>query len=601
MQRYCTELTERLLKSLDKEYNVVDMGAVVDVITALEKKIITKEVLEETRLGKHINELRRKTTNEALAKRAKDLVRWWRDTVLPSSGQQHGSNPPTAPPNPVVIDNTSSHQTLNGTKPASPLVTAARTVKPRSPVPGSAATRIKPQSPLMRDATTAQFSVAGKNISPSLSLNSDSCSPNSTPIKLPIVTSNYKLNTAGSPKLSGTSNQNHSIEAVPRTHSSNKRLRKEDTQQQQINSPHQQQYDVNSTSRDELTSITVPVAKKQRVNGDFNININSQVPNSPSSSSTSTRNEGIVNPVLDSSLSGNLSTGTATAKTEPVPPVGPKKRGRKKGSKSVKSQSLSEDRVKEKLASISRNPKLKTTQEILADIQVRNVSGALGTTTTGPGQLKREPPTTDEILRNTEINNRNLASNNNTRTKIQTINRYESQRLSAGSTTPAGPGADQHLDTDGVKAERVAEPDPPSIEATLKEILSKLPPLDLDAIRWSDDETNNEDELEHKLDDQDNTTTEDRVKITDDQVERLHTECIESLNGNFQMKLNKKSVNKEVVDDIDESVSNKIVGVYKRRVVDDDTEREFREWHEMLARPSFDGQILHILPYVIID
>ncbi|XP_044598140.1 mediator of RNA polymerase II transcription subunit 26 isoform X2 [Cotesia glomerata] len=578
---------------------VVDMGAVVDVITALEKTTITKEVLEITRLGKYINELRRKTTNDALAKRAKDLVRRWRDMVLPSSNQQqHGSsNTAIAPPN-AIIDNTSSHQTLNGTKPASPLITAVRTIKPRSPVPGSAASRIKPQSPLMRDAITSKI------ISPALSLNSDSCSPNSTPIKLPIVTTNYKLNTAGSPKLSGTSNQNHSIEAVPRTHSSNKRLRKEDHfQQQHVNSP--QQYDVNSTSRDELTSISIQAAKKQRINGDLNVNTNSQVPNSPSSSS-STRNELNVNPVLDPSLSSN--TNSPAVKVELVPvPVGPKKRGRKKGSKSLKSQSLSEDRVKEKLASISRNPKLKTTHEILADIQVRNVTGALGATTAG--QLKREPPTTEEVLRSSEINNRNLASNNNTRTKSLSGNRIESRSSTGNNSVSGVAGSDTDYAVvdaaDVTKTERASGPaaEAPSIETTVKEILAKLPPLDRDAIRWSDDEYSTHD-TDHDEDHNSSNAGTDQPKlrqIDDSAVDRLHNECIESLNGNFQAKLSTNSVEKDVVDEVDEFVNKKMIGVYKRRVVDDDTDREFREWHEMLARPSYDGQILHILPYVIID
>lgn len=39
-------------------------------------------------MGKHINELRRKATNESLAKRAKELVKKWRNMVLPSSNGQ---------------------------------------------------------------------------------------------------------------------------------------------------------------------------------------------------------------------------------------------------------------------------------------------------------------------------------------------------------------------------------------------------------------------------------------------------------------------------------------------------------------------------------
>lgn len=62
------------------------MADVLQVLTALEGIQITKELLESTRLGKHINHLRRKTTNESLARRAKNLLRKWREEVLPSAG-----------------------------------------------------------------------------------------------------------------------------------------------------------------------------------------------------------------------------------------------------------------------------------------------------------------------------------------------------------------------------------------------------------------------------------------------------------------------------------------------------------------------------------
>lgn len=45
-------------------------------------------------MGKYINELRRKTTNEALSKRAKELVKKWRNAVLPDSNGQLKQSPP---------------------------------------------------------------------------------------------------------------------------------------------------------------------------------------------------------------------------------------------------------------------------------------------------------------------------------------------------------------------------------------------------------------------------------------------------------------------------------------------------------------------------
>lgn len=61
------------------------MADVLQVITALEGIQITKEQLESTRLGKHINHLRRMTKNESLARRAKNLLKKWREMVLPTA------------------------------------------------------------------------------------------------------------------------------------------------------------------------------------------------------------------------------------------------------------------------------------------------------------------------------------------------------------------------------------------------------------------------------------------------------------------------------------------------------------------------------------
>ncbi|XP_067119263.1 mediator of RNA polymerase II transcription subunit 26-like [Centruroides vittatus] len=72
------DIKDKLLSALDPDYNVVDMATVIEVISILEKTSITKDALEKTRIGKFINELRKKTSNEQLARRAKELVKKWR-------------------------------------------------------------------------------------------------------------------------------------------------------------------------------------------------------------------------------------------------------------------------------------------------------------------------------------------------------------------------------------------------------------------------------------------------------------------------------------------------------------------------------------------
>ncbi|XP_052745255.1 serine/arginine repetitive matrix protein 1 isoform X2 [Bicyclus anynana] len=94
MSNNAHELSNRLLNALDSNYNVLDMQMVNEIISILEKFNITKELLETTRLGKHVNELRRKTTDPTLARRAKVLVKRWRDLVIPAvaSPAHSGSN-----------------------------------------------------------------------------------------------------------------------------------------------------------------------------------------------------------------------------------------------------------------------------------------------------------------------------------------------------------------------------------------------------------------------------------------------------------------------------------------------------------------------------
>ncbi|XP_043796626.1 mediator of RNA polymerase II transcription subunit 26 isoform X2 [Apis laboriosa] len=521
-------------------WEVIDMGAVVDVVTALEKTAITKEVLEVTRLGKYINELRRKTSNDALAKRAKDLVRRWRDMVLPSAHSTPQPTPAdTAPP------------ALNGAKPHSP---ALRCFKPQSPALRGL---IPPQSPLLRDSTPLRV------LSPVLSVHSDhSHSPNASSNKQSItVTSNHRTSSDVPPML-GSSSQHHSTEAVPRTHSSNKRLRKDDLKDQH----NYQHHDSDSITESE------PFVKKQRLNGEnISGNLNMQVPS----------------PIFKERISDQFTESSTDPDNS-----GPKKRGRKKGSKSIKKQPILEDRVKEKLASISRNPKLKTTQELLADLRARGTNSSINSSAL-PSQSV-ESSSMEEVLRssNEQVSKflrcpQNNLSHRNTVSEVSAESRLK--------PTENCHDVPSKCDESGVvfkekSVTNVQKNQPEQCQdLTVEEILAKLPPIDPNSIDWS--------ECEIESTEDQNSSEYPPRQVTAEDIERLHTQCVEGLNGNFQPKLssltsslNEKSDVKEDVTDI-----NGVNNVYSQ------PDEEFREWHQMLARPSYNGQILHILPYVIID
>lgn len=416
--------------------------------------------LQTTRLGKYINELRRKTTNETLAKRAKDLVRRWRDMILP----QTEAAPPV------------SHQHNGST---------------RIPVLG-----------LTNRSGGTGAATRGNVISPAMSVPSSNTSP--------------------------ALSQPSRVEAVPKTHAANKRLRKESS-----------------------LSPEKPPAKVPRLNG------SSFRPDPGECSRDSS----------DRASDGCEFIAIVKSRNEPT--LDPRKKGRKKGSRNHStlekhrpiSQPVSgDDIVKEKIASIARTPKVKTTQELVASLRCR--SGEMLPAENQASLANCVLPGADELTRNkTEHIAKFLRSHSELQNE-DSIDLIKSSRdelrpcpESLPSQSSIGP-AHSSSSSSTIAPSPLPEETP---ERTLEEILSRLPPLDARAIQWEESQSPPVSSPAPKI-------------VTEDDVDRLHTKHIVGLNGC-------------------EDHSGKT----------NSGEDGFCEWHEMVSRTSFNGELLHILPYVVID
>ncbi|KAH9489426.1 hypothetical protein Btru_037687 [Bulinus truncatus] len=76
------QIKDKLVNALDDDKNIIDEKAVEEVLTLLETSTITKEILEQTRLGRDINNVRKTSKNPAIAKRAKNLVKAWKKLIV---------------------------------------------------------------------------------------------------------------------------------------------------------------------------------------------------------------------------------------------------------------------------------------------------------------------------------------------------------------------------------------------------------------------------------------------------------------------------------------------------------------------------------------
>ncbi|KAL1502768.1 hypothetical protein ABEB36_007866 [Hypothenemus hampei] len=325
MQNNVTELTQKLLRALDSNYNVIDFPEVVDSISQLEKVAITKELLETTRLGKYVNELRRKTSNQELSRRAKELLKKWRSMVLPEANGQIRS---------------SANQT-----------------------PSKAVGSTKTSPPFSKEVSSPMVSPAlqGRRLSPGVPQLPKKLSPHVSP-GLPVHKMVSPQTQMVSPKV-GLQAQGQKVGEVspPLTASQNSDL--------YLNQLRAKKRPVNDALMDKVN------VKRSRLNGVADLDLSDSSNSSFKDVILGTKQQSELVAKRDVIVINSDSNSSCPTTDASLDHSVPKKRGRKKGSKNHKNLiDEAETSFTNKLAvSASRGgSKVKTTQEILAGIQNKN-------------------------------------------------------------------------------------------------------------------------------------------------------------------------------------------------------------------------------------
>lgn len=536
-------------------------------------------VSQATRLGKVINECRRRTNNETLARRAKLLVRKWREMMQvgsaapPPISATVSSNPPTPALSPVAPPH------HNGTNVRSPNVARL-----------GAADRL-PRAASVSPALTATSSRhGGANV-----INNSSSSNNSNNSYNSFSSSGKSSGYIGAATLVSPSSMARSppkVESVPKTHVANMRRRKNLSAASP--EPPTKAAKVNGAMFASHHSATLsPPAPAQHYHNIQLLRHHQDTDRllSPPSTFGSAAYNAIAERLAEDAFSATVTetappdeslerladceqlagrrapAATTVPEPEPDPPPEPStssssKRGRKKAKKKNRGDG---DVVREKLKALSKTGRVKTTEELVAELKSLNEDRLAGATE-APDQLAdncaagpSKPPS---------LSNSYVVSDSGPHHRLE----------GAGDCA----GAVSRPPIEQLDAEA-------RVEREIADILARLPPLDVAQIRW--DET------------PPSSPPPSPQPPTDEEVERYLHGRWDGLNGCVTHSIAQVAHKSPAVAQTAPSVAQTAPSV--AQTAPDDAQPapadEFREWHEMVARRTTNDDLIHILPYSIVD
>jgi len=572
MQTDPLNIREKLFQGIDRDYNVTNMGIVVEVLGELENFHMSREELEATRLGKHINELRRKNTSDKnLAGRAKSLIKKWRD-LLSSNGGGDGPGPGGGGGN---NNNNNSSLVTNGNAGARLQNNSnVATTSPRLSGNNHGATPRGPSSQ-SRGAAPPSHPGGGGAAAPSHPQNKGgggAAPPNhrqQPQSRLTPVSSSPRVPVT-SPRVSSKSVSRAQPPPPASSHVSQSARKSVPPSPAKPPPPPQLLAVVNngSGSRESPVVISSGSSSPSSVQS---VHSNSR-PNSPSASSISIIPKSReVSPHRSRTTSpAVVAVGSKRPRPKDDHEGGPDakhvKRELPNGSSLSNSPNHLHDRPKKnvrrpkprepvvnsgydlaKQMKQATSRKLKTTQELVENLGIKT-------------KVQTSPPVTSvtDLVPNenkSELMDRFFSSQ-----KVDEEVRSEKSEPPSRPSTAVEEVSSSEAEASSAGPSRVQTPAAP--KETVEDILASLPPIDTEAILA--------------------------------EIEKEVAEEEEEVEGLIPAYKPHKEITSNMIDDLNNGQLDYIGGIR-------DHSGEFKEWHEMASVESKDGELLHILPYSVID